>query len=62
MNQNQRILLTVLDMMNYLKISRATAYRLLNQTGFPFIRIHSSYRIPKDLLDEWIDNQINEKS
>lgn len=52
-------LMTVKELQDYLGIGRAKAYELVNEPGFPVLRIGRSIRIPKDLLEEWIVERSN---
>lgn len=45
--------LTVKELMDILKISRATAYKLINTDGFPAIRVGRAIRIDKNGLKNW---------
>ena len=47
-------LLSVKDIMNYLKISNKKAYSLLKVKGFPQFRIGNTYYIPKQEFENWI--------
>lgn len=54
-------LMTVKELQDYLGIGRAKAYELVNEPGFPVLRIGRSIRIPKDLLEEWIVEKTNKE-
>lgn len=54
-------LMTVKELQDYLGIGRAKAYELVNEPGFPVLRIGRSIRIPKDLLKEWIIKKTNKE-
>lgn len=47
--------LTIKDLMERLRISKNVAYDLIKQEGFPVIKIKSTYRIPKQGLEKWLD-------
>jgi len=49
--------LIVNEAVNYLRISRAKFFQLLKEPGFPQIRLGKRILIPKDKLDEWMDEQ-----
>lgn len=49
--------LTMDELMQYLRISRPTAYELVKQEGFPAFRIGKSIRIDARKLDAWIHKQ-----
>lgn len=46
--------LTVKEIMELLKIGRGTAYKLVNEDGFPAYRIGGNIRVRKCDLDEWL--------
>jgi excisionase family DNA binding protein len=48
-------LLTVKEMQDYLKIGKTKAYELINSVGFPAYKISTTYRIPLNELNEWLD-------
>ena len=52
------LMLSVPEMAAALGISRAGAYELARSEGFPALRIGTRIVIPKDKLQEWVDNQI----
>lgn len=51
---NEDCLLTVSDLANQLKISRSKAYTLVNQKGFPVIKIGKCIRISQKQLKKWL--------
>lgn len=51
------LMLSVPEMGAALGISRAGAYELARSEGFPALRIGTRIVIPKDKLQEWVDNQ-----
>jgi len=42
------------DVRKMLGISRASAYELVKQKGFPCIKVGNRLIIPADLFDEWV--------
>ncbi len=48
------IILTVHDVAEYLRMSKAKVYRLVKQKQIPVVRIGKTWRFRKDLLDEWL--------
>jgi len=52
--------LTVEDVRNYLKIGRNAAYSLVMSEGFPVIRIGKTIRIPRDAFLKWIETQASQ--
>ncbi len=50
---------TIKDIMNILRVSRNTAYKIVNTENVPVLRIGSSIRIEKSGFDEWLKAEIN---
>lgn len=62
LDHNQRIkqdkmLLTVQETAETLRLSRPTVYTLIHRDDFPSIRIGSKILINAKKLQEWVDNQ-----
>lgn len=53
---NSRIY-TVKDIQSILKISKNTAYTLIQSGAFPVLRIGRTYRIPAEGFDAWLKQQ-----
>ena len=51
------LMLSVPDMASVLGISRAGAYELVKEKGFPTLSIGSRILIPRDKLIAWIDEK-----
>lgn len=49
--------LTVKEMMDFLNVSRATAYELVNRAGFPAFRIGRKILVNADRLKAWMQEQ-----
>ena len=49
------LMLSVPDLVSVLGISRAGAYELVKEKGFPSLTIGSRILIPRDKLVAWID-------
>ena len=48
-------------MAQILRVSRKVAYMLVNQPGFPAIRVgEKRIVVPRDKFKEWMDNQAEE--
>ncbi|MEA4869484.1 hypothetical protein SDC9_128612 [bioreactor metagenome] len=45
---------TVNEIKSILRISRATAYHLVNDPPFPVVKVGSNIRIPKEAFDHWL--------
>ena len=52
-------IMNVNDLAKYLKIGRSKAYKLINSSGFPAIRIGKNIRIMKHDLNNWLNNNHN---
>jgi excisionase family DNA binding protein len=53
-------LLTVDEVANFLKVSRATVYNLIKQKNLPFVKIGRSTRFNELAISEWIKTQNKE--
>jgi len=51
------LMLSVPDVASVLGISRAGAYELVKEKGFPTLSIGSRILIPRDKLIKWIDEK-----
>ena len=50
--------MTVMDVANLLGISRAGAYELVKEKGFPKINVvHGRIIVPRDRFFEWLDSR-----
>jgi excisionase family DNA binding protein len=61
MKKDYITILTVREVAEYLRMSEAKVYRLVNERHLPAVRIGRSWRFRKDLLDEWL-SQCTESS
>lgn len=52
--QNDREVMTIRDVAQYLRISEAKVYELARSGTIPALRIGKSWRFQKDLLKDWI--------
>lgn len=63
MTQTENAYLTVKEMAKYLRIGISNAYRLVKEPGFPSVRIlNDRYIIPKDRLDQWIEERVGKEN
>lgn len=58
-NKNPRVMTTD-EVSRYLRISRASVYRLVKQQKIPVSRIGKHLRFRKDVIDEWLTQMENE--
>jgi excisionase family DNA binding protein len=54
-----RVILTVTDICEVLKISKPTAYELMKRGDFPTIVVGRCKRVEKDQFIKWIDESPN---
>jgi excisionase family DNA binding protein len=54
MKKDDLTILTVREVAEYLRTSEAKVYRLANERRLPGVHIGKSWRVHKDLLDEWL--------
>lgn len=55
---DEKITLTVEELIKFLGISRQTAYQLCRTEGFPALRIGRRVLIPKKQLETWIEEHM----
>ena len=48
-------IMTADELATYLKVSKATVYKLFRRRGLPDFRIGGDYRFRRADIDEWID-------
>ena len=53
----EHTILTVHEVAEYLRLSEAKVYRLVNEGQLPVVRLGKTWRFRKDLLDEWLAEQ-----
>ena len=52
--QNDREVMTIKDVAQYLRISEAKVYELARTGSIPALRIGKAWRFQKDLLKQWV--------
>lgn len=52
-------MITIPELVKFLRISRAAGYELARSANFPAIRIGKSVRVPKKLFIEWLKNNLS---
>ncbi len=55
-------LLTVLEVMNYLKVCRATVQRWCKEGKLPAVKIGKEYRIRRSDLEQWYESLLKDRS
>ena len=53
----EHTILTVREVAEYLRLSEAKVYRLVNEGQLPVVRLGKTWRFRKDLLDNWLAEQ-----
>ena len=54
------LMMTVSEVSEYLRISRASVYRLVKMKEIPVIRIGRQLRFRKDVIDKWLSKKESE--
>ena len=49
-------IMTVHEVAEYLRMSKATVYRLVKERAIPVVRLGKTWRFRKDLLDAWLSD------
>ena len=57
----EKAMLTVEETQRRLGVSRTMAYQLVNQKGFPAIRVGRKILVPVRQLETWINEQVEAK-
>ncbi len=57
MNEDLKGCYTIKELQTILGISRASAYKLLDQQQFSWVKIGRVYRIPKSSFHTWLASQ-----
>lgn len=55
-------IMTIKEVSEYLKMNYRTVYRLAEKREIPAFKLGKNWRVRKDLLDKWIEEQIKKKS
>ena len=62
MDSQERLCISVEEMGKRLSISRATAFALVKQRGFPAITLGRRILIPVASLERWLDAQASDQA
>lgn len=54
-------IMTLQEVADYLGLHYLTIYRLIQEKKIPAAKIGGSWRFRKDVLDEWIKNDMNQR-
>jgi excisionase family DNA binding protein len=52
------VVLRAADVQQVLRLSKLKTYELLNQEGFPLVKIGRAYRVPRDAFFRWLAAQV----
>ena len=55
-------IMTIKEVSEYLKMNYRTVYRLAERGEIPAFKLGKNWRVKKDLLDKWIEEQIKVKA
>lgn len=58
--ERHMVMLTVRELAERLRISRASAYLLCRQAGFPAVRIGGQIRVPVVELENWLAQRVGQ--
>lgn len=59
--QDRREVFNLEELARYVGISAPTAQRLVNQDGFPALRIGRRWVCPRQAVDEWLQRNAQER-
>ncbi|WP_264229395.1 helix-turn-helix domain-containing protein [Acholeplasma laidlawii] len=62
MSSNKKIIYTVTDVMEMLNVTRYTVHRWIEKGLLKAVRIGREFRIPKEFLDEYLNNNTIDNS
>jgi excisionase family DNA binding protein len=51
---NPPLMMTTIEMAEYLKVHPSTIYRLIRRHQIPFLKIGSDYRFSVNVIDKWM--------
>ncbi|MEZ4873452.1 MAG: helix-turn-helix domain-containing protein [Bdellovibrionales bacterium] len=54
------MLMTIEDLVSYLKISKETIYKMAQRGSIPATKIGNQWRFQKDQIDKWLSKNSNE--
>ncbi len=55
-------ILTIKEVAAYLKVNERTVYRLAASGDIPAFKVGGSWRFRKDTLEQWIEQQSNQRT
>jgi excisionase family DNA binding protein len=54
-------IMTVKDVASYLKLNERTVYRMATSAKIPAFKVGTSWRFKREDIEEWIEEQKNDK-
>lgn len=54
--------MTIKEVAEYLQLEEHTVYKMARKGEIPAFKLGKNWRVRKDLLDKWIEEQIKKKS
>ena len=57
-NKNNKQIMDIKELAEYLGIGRSTIYNLIRQKKIPASKIGKQYRFSKDVVDTWLKDKI----
>jgi len=54
-------IMTAAEVAKYLGVHQITVYRLIKETDMPAFKLKGQWRFKKDMLDEWIVKNMNDR-
>ena len=52
------VILTPHEAAEFLKVSRDIIYELVYSEGFPAAKVGGQWRIPRELLEKWVEDKV----
>jgi excisionase family DNA binding protein len=61
MGMEEKVIMTVKQLAEYLQMNEHTIYKLARSGKIPSIKIAGQWRFKKDIIDKWIDEKSMER-
>jgi len=62
MHTNNDEVLTIDELATYLKVSKSTLYKLVQEGKVPGQKVGKHWRFKRDVIDRWLDTSIDEET
>jgi excisionase family DNA binding protein len=56
---NDPLMMTAIELAEYLRLDRSTLYRLIRKGNIPCFKVGSDYRFDVHVIDKWIKSMTN---